>query len=151
MSDLTRHWARRLRRWAGSAWRVGVSPAVSTCLIIGLGGFLGANCRYLVGGWAANQFGSAFPFGTLIINLTGSFVIGLFLTWIGGRFVAPPGWRLFFAVGFLGAYTTFSTYTFESLALLQSRAYLAGLANLFGSAALGIGAVALGSIVGGLM
>lgn len=120
-------------------------------LLIGLGGFLGANSRYLVGGWAASRFGAAFPFGTLIINLTGSFVMGLFLTLVTERFIVQPNFRLFFAVGFLGAYTTFSTFTFESVVLLQSRAYLFAAANLFGSLALGVGAVLLGVIVARLV
>ncbi|HEX5414138.1 MAG TPA: fluoride efflux transporter CrcB [Chloroflexota bacterium] len=120
-------------------------------LLIGLGAFLGANCRYLVGGWAANLLGAGFPYGTLIINVSGSFVIGLFLALISGRFVTPPGVRLFFAVGFLGAYTTFSTFTYESLTLLQSRAYLAALIDLLGSVILGMLAVALGAFVGDLV
>lgn len=120
-------------------------------LIVGLGAFLGANCRYLVGGWAADRWGVAFPYGTMIINLSGSFVIGLFLTLIGERFVAPPGLRLFFAVGFLGAYTTFSTFTFESLALIQSRSYLLAGSNLIGSVVLGMLAVWAGAIIGRLL
>ena len=82
-------------------------------LIIGLGGFLGANLRYLVGGWAAEKWGASFPFGTLLINVSGSFVLGLFLAAVTGRLSIDPHWRLFFAIGFLGAYTTFSSYTYE--------------------------------------
>jgi len=124
---------------------------VTPYLVIGLGAFLGANCRYLVGGWAANLLGAGFPYGTLIINVSGSFIIGLFLTLITGRFVTPPSVRLFFAIGFLGAYTTFSTFTFESLTLIQSRAYLAAAVNLLGSITLGMVAVTLGTFVGGLI
>ena len=120
-------------------------------IVIGLGGFLGANVRYLVGGWIADRMGVGFPYGTLAINVTGSFIIGLFLTLISERFVAPPSARLFFAIGFLGAYTTFSTFTFESLALLQSRAYLLAATNLVGSLVLGMVAVTLGVIVGRLV
>lgn len=117
-------------------------------LIIGVGGFLGANARYLVGGWVADWLGATFPYGTALINVTGSFIIGLFLTLITERFIAPPSARLFFAVGFLGAYTTFSTFTFESLTLIQSRAYLAALIYVAGSVILGLTAVTLGIIVG---
>lgn len=120
-------------------------------LVIGLGGFLGANARYLVGGWAAERLGVTFPYGTLLINVTGSFIIGLFLTLATERFVVNPNARLFFAVGFLGAYTTFSTFTFESLALLQTRAYLFAAGNLAGSLLLGMVAVALGVVVGRLV
>jgi fluoride exporter len=116
-------------------------------LIIGIGGFLGAIARYLLAGWAAQRFGSEFPYGTLIINVSGCFVIGLFLTAITGRFAPPPELRLFFAVGFLGAYTTFSTFSFETLALLQSGSYLLAMANLVGSLALGMLAVTAGVFV----
>jgi fluoride exporter len=119
-------------------------------VIIGMGGFLGANFRYLVGGWASDWLGSTFPYGTLLINVSGSFVIGLFLTLITERFDAPPDLRLFFAMGFLGAYTTFSTLSYESLALIQTRAYLAAAANLAGSVLLGMVAVALGVVLGRL-
>ena len=122
-----------------------------TYLAVGTGAFLGANCRYLVGGWATDRFGSTFPFGTLIINVSGSFVIGLFLTFIGERFVAPPNLRLFVAIGFIGGYTTFSTFAFESFALIQSRAYLLAAANLFGSLGLGLIAVFLGIVLGRLL
>ncbi len=117
-------------------------------LLVGLGGFLGANARYLLGGWVADRLGPSFPYGTFVINVTGSFVIGLFLSLITERFTTPPGLRLFFAIGFLGAYTTFSTFTYESLALVGSRAYLAAAANVIGSVVVGLIAVALGAAVG---
>ena len=117
-------------------------------LFIGLGGFLGANARYLVGGWAAKVYGSTFPYGTFLINVTGSFFIGLVLTLITERFIAPPNFRLFFIVGFTGAYTTFSTYMFESLSLVQERAYLAAIAYALGSIAVGLVAVTAGVIAG---
>jgi CrcB protein len=87
----------------------------------------------------------------LIINVSGSFVIGLFLALIGGRFMIPPVVRLFFAVGFLGGYTTFSTYAFESLALIQTRAFLGAALNLVGSVVLGLIAVVLGTALGRLL
>jgi CrcB protein len=117
-------------------------------LVVGVGGFLGANSRYLVANWAAARIGATFPYGTLIINVTGSFVIGLFLTIVTERVVAPPSLRLFFATGFLGAYTTFSTFTYESLTLLQTGDYLAGATNLLGSLTLGVLAVTLGVLLG---
>ncbi len=124
---------------------------MSKYLIIGLGGFLGANARYLVGGWIAERFGSSFPYGTLVINVSGSFLIGLIMTLIVDRFSAPPSARLFLAIGFLGAYTTFSTFSFESLALIQERAYLAAGANLLANVLLGLGAVVLGVIIGRIL
>jgi CrcB protein len=130
---------------------VAVATALLPYLAVGIGAFLGANARFLVAGWAADRLGTAFPYGTLVINVSGSFAIGLFLTLIGGRFVTPPIVRLFIAVGFLGGYTTFSTYAFESLALLQARASVAALLNVVGSVILGLLAVVLGSIVGRLL
>lgn len=113
-------------------------------LIIGMGGFLGANARYLVAGWFAERFGPSFPYGTLVINVSGSFILGFFLGLITDRFSVHPHWRLFFAIGFLSAYTTFSTFSFENIALLQNRAFLLALANMVGSVALGLIAVILG-------
>ncbi len=115
-------------------------------LVISIGAIFGANARYWVGGWAAERFGAAFPYGTLIINLTGSFVLGLFLTLITERFIVDPNWRLLIAVGFFGSYTTFSTYTYESLNLILTGQPWLGLLNLFGSTLLGA-AAALGGIL----
>ena len=82
---------------------------MDTFLIISLGAILGANARYWLGGWAAEKFGPSFPYGTLIINVTGSLMLGFFMTLITDRFIVDPRWRLLVAIGFLGAYTTFST------------------------------------------
>ena len=94
------------------------SKSVQTFLIISLGAILGANCRYWLGGWAAQRFGAAFPYGNLIINLSGSLILGLFMTLVTERFLVDPQWRLLVAIGFLGSYTTFSSYTYESLSLV---------------------------------
>jgi CrcB protein len=121
---------------------------LTTFLMIGVGAFLGANLRFIVGGWAADQLGLDFPYGTLIINVTGSFVIGVFLTLLTGRFPFPLASRMFFAVGFLGGYTTFSSFAFESLTLILAKSYLAAALNVGGSVILGLIAVAAGVIVG---
>jgi CrcB protein len=122
-----------------------------TYLLIGLGGFLGANARYLLGGWIAAHYGTSFPYGTLIVNVSGSFVIGFFLVLISERFIVHPNWRLFFAIGFLGGYTTFSTFSFESLALIQDGSWLLGLANMVGSVVLGFVAVLIGAALARLL
>jgi CrcB protein len=116
-------------------------------LIISIGAVLGANARYWLGGWAAEKFGTAFPYGTFIINLTGSFILGLFITLVTDRFLVDPNWRLLVTIGFLGSYTTFSSYTFESLSLIMDNQWLPGLYNLFGSAFLGGLAVFLGILL----
>jgi len=113
-------------------------------LVVGLGGFLGANARYLMAHWIGERYGTSFPYGTLVINVSGSFIIGLFLVLITDRYIVHPNWRLFFSVGFLGAYTTFSAYSFESLVLILSGAWFPGLINLIGSVVLGLGATLCG-------
>jgi CrcB protein len=120
-------------------------------VIIGVGGFLGANARYLVASWAAQRFGTTFPYGTFIINVTGSFLLGMFLALLQDRVAIHPHYRLFFAVGFLGAYTTFSTFSYESLRLLQEGNMLLALINLFGSLAVGLFGVVLGFGLGRLV
>jgi len=113
-------------------------------LVISLGGILGANARYLMTNWIAVRYGMRFPYGTLVINISGSFVIGFFLVLITERVAVHPYWRLFFVVGFLGAYTTFSSFSFETVALMLGGAWWLGLANIVGSVVLGLVAVLAG-------
>jgi CrcB protein len=125
--------------------------SMQTFLIISLGAILGANCRYWIGGWAVERFGATFPYGNLIINLSGSLILGLFMTLVTDRFLVDPQWRLLVAIGFLGSYTTFSSYTFESVTLILGGQYVTGLLNLFGSSFLGGLAVLLGIWLGRLI
>lgn len=122
--------------------------SLSAAFWVGLGGFLGANARYFLGRWAADWFGIGFPWGTLIINVSGSFLLGIIATLVNLKLV-PFGdhLRLTIAIGFIGAYTTFSTYEFESHALLEDGRWLAGAANLLGSLAAGLVAVRLGILL----
>jgi len=106
---------------------------VETIILIGIGGFIGANLRYGVSVWTTNQLGPHFPWGTLIINMTGSFVLALFLAYTVNHVTLDDRIRLFLAVGFCGAYTTFSTYAVESMALLQGRAWIVALGNILGT------------------
>lgn len=96
---------------------------MTEALWVGAGGFLGANTRYLVGSWLVARFGGAFPFHTLLINVTGSLAIGLVLGALMVRADLDPAWRLFLVVGFLGGYTTFSSYSFELVQLLAAGAW----------------------------
>jgi CrcB protein len=116
-----------------------------TYLAISVGAVLGANLRYLLGGWIADRWGSSFPVGTLVINVTGSFVIAIVLTLVTERVAAPPWVRPMVAIGFLGSYTTFSTFSYETLALARDGAWaMAGL-NVFLSVAASLVGVYLGT------
>ena len=88
-------------------------------LWVSVGAIAGANCRYWLSRWVGRALTTSFPYSTLIINVTGSFVLALFLTWTTERVFADPRWRLLVAIGFCGAYTTFSSYAFESMLYLE--------------------------------
>jgi len=122
--------------------------SMQTFFLISLGAILGANLRYWVGGWAADRLGTTFPYGTMIINVTGSLVLGFFITLVTDRFLVNPRWRIFFAICFLGAYTTFSTYTYESVNMILKGQIWLGLLDLFGSSILGAAAVVAGVLIG---
>jgi fluoride exporter len=117
-------------------------------LWVGLGGFLGAIARYLVGGWVAARAGAIFPWGTFVINVSGSFVLGFFLAFAQDRPWVHPHARLMFAVGFIGAYTTFSTYSYESIQLMMDGQFALAAFNIIGSVALGLAAVFAGIALG---
>jgi CrcB protein len=137
----------RIETWLGSA--LFQNQTMVKFLIISLGAVLGANTRYWVADWAAQRFGASFPYGTLIINLSGSLILGYFMAvFTSGSFLIDPNWRLFVAIGFLGSYTTFSTYTLESLTLMQSGQVWMGFLNLIGSSLLGGLAAAIGMALG---
>jgi len=116
-------------------------------LAISIGAILGANARYLVGGWILGRAGPGFPLGTLIINVTGSFVIGLAYALLEEH--GAPDWvRPLVVIGFLGAYTTFSTFSLETLALMEEGAWAAAGLNILGSVALSLVAVWAGMLLG---
>jgi fluoride exporter len=116
-------------------------------LWIGAGAFLGANLRYLLQTWTANRWGADFPYGTLIINVTGSLILGFFITLVTQRVAVSPEWRLFVAVGLLGGFTTFSSFSVETLYLLQSGRWLPAALYMAGNVCLGLLAAYLGVIL----
>ena len=120
-------------------------------LFIALGAALGANARYWVTLWAANRFGTDYPTGTLLVNVTGSFLLGLLLALATGRLNLAPETRLLLLTGFLGAYTTFSTYAVESLALWSDAGWWPALRNIFLNNGLGLGAALLGATLARLL
>jgi CrcB protein len=123
---------------------------LAQALVVGAGGSIGAIARLWIASWFADRWGTAFPYGTFFINISGSFVIGLLLTIIAARAQVNPAYRLFFVTGFLGAYTTFSTYSFEGMSLLESGQVSSGLLYLAGSVGAGLIAVTLGAALGRL-
>lgn len=110
---------------------------------IAAGGIIGANARYLVGVWLTDALGVQFPWGTLFVNVTGSFGLGLLLTLMISRFTVHAAVRLAIATGFFGAYTTFSTFTVDGVKLLEAGAVAEGLAYIVGSTVFSlVGAIA---------
>jgi len=120
-------------------------------LFVLLGGSLGALSRYGVSLLAVKLFGVKFPWGTLIVNLSGCFLIGLAFAWGERGFgIMNPSVRLFFMTGFLGALTTFSTFGLEIVTALQEGRYLVAAANIVANNVIGIALVFLGMVVGRL-
>lgn len=117
-------------------------------ILIGLGGFAGAISRYLVDGVVSDRTGGAFPWGTLAVNATGSFVLGLLFAMTAERAILPAEIRGPVMIGFIGAYTTFSTYMLESWTLIESGSWGPAFANLGGSVVVGLLAVTAGLVVG---
>ena len=124
-----------------------MSVGLERYLLVALGGAVGSCARYALGGWVSARTGGTFPWGTLIVNVTGCFVIGVFLTAAVDRLVLDPRWRLLVAVGFCGGYTTFSTLAFETSKLLDARSVAFATLNVAGSFVAGIVAVRLGSAI----
>src|ERR1700687_5013337 len=115
-------------------------------LWISLGAIVGASSRYALGRFVARAVTASFPYGTLLINITGSFILGLFLVWSTERALLDPRWRLLIVIGFCGSYTTFSSYAFESFSLFEQGHYL-----LFASNVLANNILCLGGILAGAM
>jgi len=116
-------------------------------LIIGIGGFVGAVSRYGIAVWIGQRWGRSFPLGTFVINVSGSFLIGLLMTLMADRFTENPQWRLLLVVGFLGAYTTFSTFEYETGALLKDGEWLFAGLNVVLSVIVGFVALKLGEVI----
>ena len=117
-------------------------------LLVGVGGFLGANARFLVARGVGALFETRFPLGTFVINISGSFLLGVLGTVIADKvFPASEAMRLALGVGFLGAFTTFSTFEFETHALLNDGSWLTATANMAASLLVGLIAVRAGVVV----
>jgi CrcB protein len=100
-------------------------------LTISLGAIAGANARYFLSRYAAKIMGPVFPYGTLVINISGSIIVGFFMIWATERALVDPRWRLLLVVGFCGAYTTFSGYAFETMAYFEQGQWMLMFTNVF--------------------
>jgi len=114
-----------------------------------LGGGVGSLMRYAVGTAIMTRMGARFPWGTVFINITGSFLIGFLMTLLTERLSLNPNWRLLLVTGFLGGYTTFSSFEWETLGLVREGGRWLGVLNVVGSVALGYVAVWIGAIAAG--
>ena len=123
---------RTLIEWRPYAW-------------ISLGAIVGANLRYFLSKIVTRMSDAAFPYGTLIINVTGSLVLGFFLVWTTERVIANPLWRWLIAIGFCGSYTTFSSYAFETMAYVEQGHWTMFAANILTNNVLCLGAVLAGA------
>ncbi len=116
-------------------------------LAVGAGGFLGAIARYAVGLWIGQRWGRVFPLGTFVINVSGSFIIGLVMTLFTERLMVNPQLRLLVAVGFLGAFTTFSTFELETGNLLRDSEWMLAAMNVVFSVLTGFVALKVGEVI----
>ncbi len=114
-------------------------------LIISLGALFGANARYFLSRYTAKILSPVFPYGTLIINVVGSLIVGFFVIWTTERVLINPRWRLLVVIGFCGAFTTFSSYAFETMIYFQQGQWWLMLANFLSNNALCL-AAALGGM-----
>ncbi len=123
-----------------TAWR----EAMGRVAVVAIGAALGANLRYGVALWAAKKWGSGFPVGTLIINVSGSLLIGFAVGLAATRLALSPTWRLLVVTGFCGGYTTFSTFTYETYELFSAGGTWRAGINVAASVVLGIMGVVAG-------
>jgi CrcB protein len=118
-------------------------------ILVLAGGAVGCLTRFVVGTAIIARLGGRFPYGTVFINITGSFLIGFAMTFLTDRSYLSPNWRFLLVVGFLGGYTTFSSFQWETLNLMKDGSRWLGFLNGFGSLVVGYAAVWLGAIVAG--
>jgi CrcB protein len=114
---------------------------------ISLGAVLGGNLRYFLSRIVTRFTDAAFPYGTLIINITGSMVLGFFLVWTSERVLANPLWRWLIAIGFCGSYTTFSSYAFETMGYFEQGHWALFAANILANNILCLVAVLAGAML----
>jgi fluoride exporter len=115
---------------------------------VAAGGAIGATLRWAIGAWVMSRTSSGFPWHTMFVNLSGAFFIGVLMAFSVEKGAVSGDWRLFLGTGILGGFTTFSTLSYESIALMQDGLWGQGMLNMFASAALGLVAAWLGLVAG---
>ena len=113
-------------------------------LIISIGAIAGANARYFLSRFTVKALGPIFPYGTLIINVIGSVIVGFFVIWTTERVLADPRWRLLVVVGFCGSFTTFSSYAFESMSFFDRGQWMLMFGNVLANNLLCLGSALAG-------
>ena len=113
-------------------------------LVISVAAVVGANLRFFLSRLAAKEFGPVFPYGTLIINIVGSFIVGFFIIWTSERVLLDPRWRLLVVVGFCGSFTTFSSYAFETMSYFEQGQWELMLTNFLSNNLLCLGSTLAG-------
>ncbi len=116
-----------------------------------VGGGIGATLRYWMGGAVYKFMGTDFPYGTLLVNVTGCLCIGFLMSAFEERFVVQPTLRVFLTIGILGGFTTFSSFSFETIALLRDGSLLRAGVNVLSSVVIGLGATWVGAAMGKLL
>jgi CrcB protein len=117
-------------------------------LAISSAAIVGANLRYLLSRIAARQLGPVFPYGTLFINIVGSFIVGFFILWTTERVLIDPRWRLLVVIGFCGSFTTFSSFAFETMAYFEQGQWGLMVVNILSNNLLCLGAALAGMSLG---
>jgi fluoride exporter len=117
-------------------------------LMVGLGGCLGSVLRFWLGSFIAGRLGSRFPYGTFVINITGSFLVGVVVTVLATKAHWSPNWRYLIPIGFIGGYTTFSAFEYETFRLFQDGQPLAAILNVTLSVVVGFAGVWAGVVAG---
>jgi fluoride exporter len=132
----------------GSSWVTEWRGGAMSMLAVGIGGIIGAVARWQISEWSVDRWPSSFPWGTFLINVSGSFILGLYLASVAERSAGRSVTRLFVATGVLGAYTTFSTFVYETARLVQHGESTTAIAYVAASLVVGVAASVSGIAVG---
>lgn len=122
----------------------GICQMLTNLFVIGMGGFVGAIARYLTSAWVGQKWGRSFPAGTFVVNVVGCFIIGFAMSLFIEKVFVSARWRAFLLIGFVGSFTTFSTFEYETSALLQDGEWFIALANVVLSVTVGFIALKMG-------